>query len=176
MLTRFLGMTLLAALGCTALTQPVGTEPAVSSATAPSASAAARPPPAASALAGAQLAAPSPPGPAATVTVTSLAPGKGAEAKNGDTVRVHYVGTLSDGKQFDSSLERKKPFDFTLGAGMVIKGWDQGLLGMRQGEKRKLVIPPSLAYGPQGRSGIPPNATLIFEVQLLAINPKGPAE
>jgi FKBP-type peptidyl-prolyl cis-trans isomerase len=176
MLTRLLGLTLLAALGCTGLTQPVGGEPTVSSATASSSSAAGRPLPAASALAGAQLAAPSAPAAAATVAVTSLAPGKGAEAKNGDAMRVHYVGTLTDGKQFDSSLDRKKPFDFTLGAGMVIKGWDQGLLGMRQGEKRKLVIPPSLAYGSLGRSGIPPNSTLIFEVQLLAINPKGPAE
>jgi FKBP-type peptidyl-prolyl cis-trans isomerase len=176
MLTRLLGLILLAALGCTALTEPVGTEPTVSSDTAPSSSAATHAPSAASALVGAQLAAPPAPAPAATVTVTSLAPGKGAEAKNGDTVRVHYVGTLTDGKQFDSSLERKKPFDFTLGSGKVIKGWDQGLLGMRQGEKRKLVIPPSLAYGPLGRSGIPPNATLIFEVQLLAINPKGPSE
>lgn len=96
--------------------------------------------------------------------------GEGEAVKNGDNVSVHYVGTLEDGTKFDSSIDRGVPFDFNLGAGQVIKGWDLGVLGMKIGEKRKLIISSSLAYGENGIPGaIPPNATLIFEVELLEI-------
>ena len=97
--------------------------------------------------------------------------GDGAEAKNGDRVEVHYTGWLENGTKFDSSVDRGKPFPFPLGAGRVIKGWDQGVAGMKVGGKRKLIIPPALGYGERGAGGvIPPNATLIFEVELLKIN------
>jgi peptidylprolyl isomerase len=173
---RFHALALLGLVGCTGLTQPVAPEPIASASSAPSASAPAHPSPAASEVAAAKLVPPSAPAGDESITISTLVPGKGPAAKNGDTVRVHYVGTLTDGKQFDSSRDRKKPFDFTIGLGVVIKGWDQGVVGMQRGEKRKLVIPPSLAYGPTGRPGIPPNATLVFEIELLDINPKGPAE
>ena len=101
--------------------------------------------------------------------------GDGAEAKAGDHVSVHYTGWLqnedgSAGAKFDSSKDRNQPFEFPLGAGHVIKGWDQGVQGMKIGGKRTLVIPSALGYGPRGAGGvIPPNATLIFEVELLGV-------
>ena len=96
--------------------------------------------------------------------------GDGAEAKKGDSVSVHYTGTLTDGKKFDSSKDRNRPFGFKLGAGQVIKGWDEGVAGMKVGGIRNLVIPGNLAYGPGGYPGlIPPNATLNFTVELLGV-------
>jgi FKBP-type peptidyl-prolyl cis-trans isomerase FkpA len=97
--------------------------------------------------------------------------GDGAEAKAGSVVTVHYTGWLENGTKFDSSLDRNSPFRFKLGAGQVIRGWDEGVAGMRIGGKRKLIIPPDLGYGRQGAGGvIPPNATLIFQVELLGVS------
>jgi len=106
------------------------------------------------------------------LTIEVLKEGSGPEAKNNDKLSVHYTGTLENGTKFDSSLDRGKPFEFVLGQGQVIQGWEKGLLGMKIGEKRKLTIAPELAYGEQGagNGAIPPNATLIFEVELLEIN------
>ncbi len=96
--------------------------------------------------------------------------GEGAPAQAGQTVIVHYTGWLENGKKFDSSVDRGQPFSFPLGAGRVIKGWDEGVQGMKVGGKRKLTIPSNLGYGPRGAGGIiPPNATLIFDVELLGI-------
>ncbi len=95
--------------------------------------------------------------------------GTGAEAKAGQTVSVHYAGFLTDGTQFDSSIGRGVPFEFNLGAGQVIQGWDQGVAGMKVGGVRKLIIAPELGYGAQGIGPIPGNATLVFEVQLLEV-------
>lgn len=108
--------------------------------------------------------------------ITTLKAGKGAEAQAQKTVIVHYTGTFPNGKKFDSSFDRSEPFQFTLGVGQVIKGWDQGILGMKVGEKRRLVIEPNFAYGAQGVRNpatqefvIPPNSTLNFEVELLDV-------
>lgn len=96
--------------------------------------------------------------------------GTGAEAGSGNTVTVHYTGWLTDGTKFDSSVDRNQPFRFLLGVGQVIAGWDQGVPGMKVGGKRKLTIPPELGYGARGAGGvIPPNATLVFEVELLGV-------
>jgi FKBP-type peptidyl-prolyl cis-trans isomerase FkpA len=96
--------------------------------------------------------------------------GSGAEAVAGKSVSVHYTGWLTDGQKFDSSKDRNDPFDFVLGGGMVIKGWDEGVQGMKVGGVRKLTIPPQLGYGARGAGGvIPPNATLVFEVELLDV-------
>ncbi|KAM9980234.1 hypothetical protein ACTFIZ_006472 [Dictyostelium cf. discoideum] len=93
------------------------------------------------------------------------------KTKIGDKLKIHYTGTLLNGDKFDSSVDRGVPFEFTLGVGQVIKGWDQGVLGMCVGEKRKLTIPPSLGYGQQGAGGkIPGNSHLIFDVELIGIN------
>jgi len=101
--------------------------------------------------------------------ITDLTLGSGAEARSGQTVVVNYRGTLTNGKEFDSSYGRG-PFSFPLGAGRVIRGWDEGVAGMKVGGKRKLVIPPDLAYGERGAGGvIPANATLVFEVELLDV-------
>lgn len=96
--------------------------------------------------------------------------GDGDEAKKGDLVEVLYIGTLMNGKRFDSNLNRTRPFSFPLGQGKVIAGWDEGVAGMKVGGKRKLIIPPELGYGERGAGdSIPPNATLIFEVELLHV-------
>jgi len=163
----------LSAGACTALTEPPAPEPvstetpvaaAPSASAAPTHSAATPPPPAPTA--------PAAPAVNEKIATTTLKAGKGVAAKVGDKLSMHYVGTLADGKKFDSSRDRNKPFDFVLGQGQVIQGWEQGVAGMKVGEKRKLVIPPSLAYGSQSRPGIPANSTLIFEVELMAINPR----
>ena len=99
-----------------------------------------------------------------------LVAGTGREAAAGNLVTVHYTGWLTNGKKFDSSVDRSEPFSFPLGAGRVIKGWDEGVAGMKVGGKRKLTIPSQLGYGARGAGGvIPPNATLVFDVELLEV-------
>jgi FKBP-type peptidyl-prolyl cis-trans isomerase len=99
-----------------------------------------------------------------------LVVGTGREATVGNLATVHYTGWLTDGKKFDSSVDRREPFSFPLGGGKVIRGWDEGVVGMKVGGKRKLTIPPQLGYGSRGAGGvIPPNATLVFDVELLEV-------
>ncbi len=163
--------------GCSKLTEPPKEEPIQSE---PAASAASAQAGAASAVPTPKPAETAPPKPADTappsdekLVTKDLVVGKGAEAKTGDTVKVHYVGTLTDGKEFDSSRKHNEPFVFELGAGRVIKGWDQGVAGMKVGGKRKLTVPPSLGYGARGFPPvIPPNSTLNFEVELLEVKKK----
>ncbi len=121
-------------------------------------------------------AAPVDPGPAKLAVIDDVV-GSGKEAKSGDTVRVHYTGTLMNGVKFDSSRDRGTPFDFKLGTGAVIKGWDEGVIGMKVGGKRRLVIPEGLAYGEIGSPPhIPPKAGLKFDIQLLEVNPSTQVE
>ena len=104
------------------------------------------------------------------LTYEDIEAGSGVMARAGQKAKVHYTGWLKNGQKFDSSLDRNDPFAFTLGAGMVIKGWDEGVAGMKVGGKRKLLIPPGLGYGARGAGGvIPPNSELIFEVELLGL-------
>lgn len=161
---------------CTGLTAPpspeaIASEVPSSTATAPKAqAAAAQPPPPASSAPAQPLRNPND-----KVTIKDVAPGAGPAAKDGDTVSVLYTGKLEDGTVFDSSAKNKnQPLTFTLGKGGVIDGWQQGILGMKKGGKRKLSIPPSLAYGQGGIPGkIPPNATLNFDVELKSIGASG---
>ena len=105
------------------------------------------------------------------IKIETIIEGSGAESKAGDVLTVHYTGTLENGTKFDSSVDRGSPFNFTLGIGQVIQGWEEGMKGMKVGEKRKLTIQPEYAYGSRGVPGvIPSNAVLIFEVELLGIN------
>ena len=108
---------------------------------------------------------------ASGLIIEDLEVGSGDTAAKGSHVTVHYTGWLTDGRKFDSSKDRNDPFRFPLGAGHVIRGWDEGVQGMQVGGRRKLTIPPELGYGARGAGGvIPPNATLVFEVELLAVN------
>ena len=105
------------------------------------------------------------------LVIEELVVGGGEAAAAGQKVSVHYTGWLTDGKKFDSSKDRGEPFAFPLGRGQVIRGWDEGVAGMKVGGKRKLTIPPGLGYGARGAGGvIPPNATLVFEVELLSVS------
>jgi FKBP-type peptidyl-prolyl cis-trans isomerase FkpA len=108
---------------------------------------------------------------ASGLQIEELVVGTGATAASGQKVSVHYTGWLTNGNKFDSSKDRGEAFEFGLGRGQVIRGWDEGVQGMKVGGKRKLTIPPELGYGSRGAGGvIPPNATLVFEVELLGVN------
>lgn len=107
--------------------------------------------------------------PSSKLEIEDITVGKGDEVKSGDTIEVNYIGTLENGQKFDSSYDRGQAFTTQIGTGQVIKGWDMGLLGMKPGGKRRLTIPPSLGYGDQQQGNIPPNSTLIFEIELVSI-------
>jgi FKBP-type peptidyl-prolyl cis-trans isomerase len=165
----------LALAACSKLTEPPRPEPTETTAGTASAGANHVAELMASASAAAAAAKPPEPPPPTNekLETKDLVVGKSAEAKTGDKVSVHYVGTLTDGKEFDSSKKHGQPFSFDLGQGNVIKGWDQGVVGMKVGGKRKLTVPPSLGYGARGFPPvIPPNATLVFEVELLEVKKK----
>lgn len=104
-----------------------------------------------------------------SMIIDDIKVGEGAEVKSGDSVLVHYIGTLQDGTEFDNSKKRGEPFEFTVGGGQVIKGWEEGLVGMKTGGQRVLIIPPEKAYGERGVGPIPPNATLVFAIELVEI-------
>lgn len=160
----------LAASGCSKLTEPPKPEPMQGETTTTAAATAEAKPAAEPAPTPAKPAEP-PPDPNAKLEIKDLAVGKGAEAKAGDTIKVHYVGTLANGEKFDASKDHgTEPFTFDLGKGRVIKGWDDGVAGMKEGGKRKLTIPPHLGYGARGAGPkIPPNSTLVFEVELVEV-------
>lgn len=101
--------------------------------------------------------------------IEDIKEGTGPAVKSGDTVKIHYTGTLQDGTKFDSSYDRGEPFETQIGVGQVIKGWDEGVVGMKVGGKRKLIIPPSMGYGDRDMGSIPPNSTLLFDVELVEI-------
>lgn len=107
--------------------------------------------------------------PSAELKIENIKLGTGKEVQAGDTVTINYVGTLENGQKFDSSYDRNQPLETQIGVGQVIKGWDEGVIGMKVGGKRKLTIPPDFAYGPRGVGTIPPNSTLIFELELLDV-------
>ena len=159
-----LALSVLAVVGCSSRDKPAETAPAAA--------------PAATEATAAPADAPAPTGTdTMALQKTDLAPGNGPEIKSGQTALVHYTGWLYDpaapenkGKKFDSSVDRNEPFEFPVGAGMVIKGWDEGVVGMKVGGKRRLVIPPEMGYGSRGAGGvIPPGATLVFDVELVEI-------
>ncbi len=152
--------------GCSKLTEPVADLPIASaSAAVSSLPSVAAPKPTVSAPPPAEA------DPNAKLVVKDEVVGKGAVAKAGDEVEVHYTGTLTDGTKFDSSRDRKETFKFPLGGGRVIKGWDEGVAGMKVGGKRKLTIPPNLGYGSRNMGKIPPNSTLLFDVELIGVKP-----
>jgi FKBP-type peptidyl-prolyl cis-trans isomerase len=164
------------AFGCTSLTapptpEPINTDSAQVTAPAPRPTQSAAPAMSAQLAQGALArldAGAAAPGPEGKLEINDLTVGKGKAAARGQKLSVHYVGKLTDGTEFDSSRPRGKPFEFELGRGDVIRGWDQGLAGMKVGGKRKLTIPPTLGYGVRGSPPkIPPNSTLVFEIELL---------